>query len=193
MNGVAIPEVQILRKGFEPVRFQPADLHMTDFGAWWMRERFRDAGGRLRRIGGGSGQLSAWAEQTCLNHLTGYDNAAWANLAPTYLAECTTLPTSSSTGSTIVEASYGSYARTSMANTIWGAASGTAPASITNSGAGLTAAGCTSSTSTIVGLAACTASTAGNVIFWMSCASVVISTTQTPATVAASALTFQMT
>lgn len=181
----------------ERVVFHRGPIHMTKFGWDWLHGEIKE--GRLKwktglpPIAGGSGQLSSFAEQTVLNHITGEDNASWPNLAPTFLALCTVTPTSSMTGSTITEATYTGYARASMANTIWGAASGTAPASAANSNTAITFAACTASTSTIIGLAACTASTVGNVLYWCSCSSTVISTTQTPATVAISGLSVSLT
>lgn len=179
------------RDGFEPMLFEVGPAHLTDYGWDWVRQEFRKSG-RRPPIAGGSGQLSAWAEQTTLNHLTGQDNASWGNLSPVYLGLCTVVPTSSSTGSTITEATYTTYARTSMAAAAWTAASGTAPASTPNSGT-VTAPACTASTSTIIALVICTAATLGNVIAWCSCPSTVISTTQTPPTVAASGISIGLT
>lgn len=98
------------------------------------------------------------------------------------LALCTTIPTDASTGATIVEATYTGYARLVIAAADLSAA---ASGSKTNSNA-LTFAACTSGSSTIIGFAICDSSTtgAGNVLYWGTCTSTVISTTQTPATVA---------
>lgn len=104
--------------------------------------------------------------------------------APTYLALCTTVPTDASTGSTIVEANYTGYARKSIAAADMSASSG---GSKTNSNA-ITFAACTAGSSTIIGWALCDASTTGNVLCWGTATSTVISTTQTPATVAVGAL-----
>lgn len=104
--------------------------------------------------------------------------------APTYLALCTSVPDDTKTGSNIVEASYTGYARKSIAAADMSAASG---GSKTNSNA-ITFAACTSGTSTIIGWALCDAATVGNVLCWGTCTSTVISTTQTPATVAIGAL-----
>lgn len=104
--------------------------------------------------------------------------------APTYLALCTTVPTDSSTGSSIVEANYTGYARKSIADTDMSAA---ASGSKTNSNA-ITFAACTSGSSTVIGWALCDASSAGNVLCWGTATSTVISTTQTPATVAVGGL-----
>lgn len=104
--------------------------------------------------------------------------------APTYLALCTTVPTDSSTGSTIVEANYTGYARKSIAAADMSAA---ASGSKTNGNA-ITFAACTSGSSTVIGWALCDASSAGNVLCWGTATSTVISTTQTPATVAVGGL-----
>lgn len=104
--------------------------------------------------------------------------------APVYLALCTTVPTDASTGSTIVEANYTGYARKSIAAADMSAA---AAGSKTNANA-ITFAACTAGTSTVIGWALCDAATAGNVLCWGTCTSTVISSTQTPATVAVGAL-----
>lgn len=104
--------------------------------------------------------------------------------APTYLALCTTVPTDSSTGSSIVEANYTGYARKSIAAADMSAA---ASGSKTNGNA-ITFAACTSGSSTVIGWALCDASSAGNVLCWGTATSTVISTTQTPATVAVGGL-----
>src|SRR5262249_25543754 len=95
-------------------------------------------------------------------------------------------PTDSSTGDTIVEASYTGYARKVVAASALSAASG---GEIKNSEA-LTFAECTAGSSTIVGVAVCDSSTkgAGNVIGWGTITSTVISTTQTRPTIAANGL-----
>ncbi len=117
-----------------------------------------------------------------LDHLFG--DPATTITAPTYLALCTTVPTDASTGSTIVEATYTGYARKSVAASDMSAA---ASGSKTNSAA-ITFAACTNGTSTIIGWALCDAATTGNVLCWGTATSTVISTTQTPATIAIGAL-----
>lgn len=104
--------------------------------------------------------------------------------APTYLALCTSVPDDTKTGTTIVEASYTGYARKSIAASDMSAA---ASGSKTNSSA-ITFAACTASSSTIIGWALCDAATVGNVLCWGTATSTVISTTQTPATVAVGGL-----
>lgn len=185
---ITTPKIIVPRLGLDPVVFKArrSNIHVTEWGADFLAESWcKNSTSKYGRppIGGGSGQMSAWAEQQCLNHLNGQDNAAWANMSPVFLALCTAVPTSSSTGSTITEATYTGYGRLSMAAAAWAAASGTAPASASNSGT-VNFANCTAGTSTITALCSCTLVTAGNVIFWCSAPSTIISTSQTPATVA---------
>lgn len=127
--------------------------------------------------------FSDYAENKILDHAFG--DGSWTS--PTvYLALCTVVPTDASTGSTITEATYTGYARLIInASDMSAASSG----SKTNSSA-LTFAACTASSSTIVGFAVCDSATtgAGNVIMWGTVTSKVIDTSNTPATVAASAL-----
>jgi hypothetical protein len=111
--------------------------------------------------------------------------------AGSYLCLCSTVPTSTSTGSTIVELSYTGYARLSMAGN-WTAATAATPSVGTNT-AQASFAACTAGTGTAIGFALCDASSAGNMIWWGTLTSVTISTTQTPATIAAGAVTDQLT
>lgn len=126
--------------------------------------------------------FSNYLENAVLDHIFG--DGTLTVTAPTYLALCTTVPDDASTGSTIVEANYTGYARKAVAASDMSAA---ASGSKTNSAA-ITFDACTAGSSTIIGWALCDASTAGNVLCWGTCTSTVISTTQTPATVAIGAL-----
>lgn len=122
--------------------------------------------------------FSDYYETHVLDHVLG--KTSLSLVTPIYLALCTVVPTDASTGSTITEATYTGYARKSVAASDWNAA---AAGQSTNANA-ITFAACTGSSSTIIGWALCDASTAGNIIVWGTCTSTVISTTQTPATVA---------
>lgn len=163
-------------------RLTPGDL-LRDFGF-------------LPPVAGGTGGYSAYAEAKIIDHSCG--KATWTTPAVVTLALCTVLPTVSSTGSTITEANYTGYARasitTSVGTTVMGSASGSNPASNSN-GSTVTFAACTALSSTIVGWALVDSATtgAGNIIMFGSCASTVVSTTQTPATVASGALTMSLT
>jgi hypothetical protein len=131
-----------------------------------------------------SGFSRAWAAKL-LGHSWGKTEAA--KPAKVFLALLTATPTNSSTGSTITEATYTGYARTELPAASISAAEEAAKSKIENS-AELVYAACTASTSTITAWALCDAASAGNVVMWGTCTSTVISTTQTPPTVAAKKL-----
>jgi hypothetical protein len=105
--------------------------------------------------------------------------------APTHLALCTVAVAETDTGSTITEANYTGYARKSIAAADLGAASGGSKSNSVQQ----QFAGATAGSSVIIGWALCTASTTGNIIFFGTCTSTTVSSTQTPATVAVGALT----
>lgn len=102
------------------------------------------------------------------------------------LALCTAFPTDASTGATISEPSYTGYARRVIAASALNAAA----AGQSTTKEALTFAECTAGSSTVIGYAICDSSTkgAGNVLYWGTATSTVISTTQTPATIAAAGL-----
>jgi len=131
-----------------------------------------------------SGSLSEYCEGAVLAHVVGKTSFT---LPTTYLALTTTVPTSASTGATIVEATYTGYLRLATSGD-WGSPTLGAPSTIFNSSA-MTFAACTASTSTIVGAALLDSITigAGNMLAWGSTASTVISASQTPATFAINA------
>jgi hypothetical protein len=132
-----------------------------------------------------SGSMSQYCETAVLAHIVG--KTAFT-LPSCYLALCTTVPTSASTGSTIAEATYTGYASITTSGD-WSAPTPASPSTIFN-GTAITFAACTGSTSTILGFAGCDSATtgAGNMLWWGSCTSTVISVTQTPATFAINAL-----
>lgn len=113
---------------------------------------------------------------------------------PTFwLALLTVVPTNSSTGATITEANYTGYARKEVPASVWNAAVAGTPSSINNKES-FTFAAVTGGTSTIIAWAGLDSSTlgAGNIIMWGTAASTVLSTTQTPATVAAEVLSLTL-
>ena len=114
------------------------------------------------------------------------DGSTNLNSAPTYLALTTAAVNENHTGATITEATYTGYARAAIAAADMSAAAAGAKVN----GNAITFANCTGGTSTIIGWAVCTTSGTGTgaVIVFGTCTSTVISTTQTPATVAAGGL-----
>jgi hypothetical protein len=102
-----------------------------------------------------------------------------------YVALCTTLPDDTSTGTTIVETDYASYARTEIGtandqSTAWNAATGTTTATVTNKAAVTFPAAAGASTNPILGIAVVDASTVGNVLYWASVTSTAIANGDTP-------------
>jgi hypothetical protein len=101
------------------------------------------------------------------------------------VALCTTLPDDTSTGSTIVETDYASYARTQIGTgnnqtDAWNAATGTTTAVVTNKNAITFPAATGASTNPIVGVAVVDAASAGNVLYWASVTSTAIANGDTP-------------
>jgi hypothetical protein len=118
--------------------------------------------------------FSDYLENKVLDHI--FNDSAYSAPTP-YLALHTVVPTDSTTGT---EAAYTGYARKAIAAADMSAA---ASGSKTNSNA-ITFDPCTAGTSTIIGWGIYDASTSGNLLVWGTCTSTVISTTQTPATIA---------
>jgi hypothetical protein len=130
-----------------------------------------------------SGFSRAWAAKL-LGHSWGKTEAA--KPAKVFVALLTSVPTNSSTGTSIEasEPTYTGHERKELpAASIEAAAEG-ATSSIKNS-AELVFAACTGGTSTITAWALCDAASAGNIVMWGTASSTVISTTQTPPTIAA--------
>lgn len=130
-----------------------------------------------------SGSKSNYAAKKLIEELFG--GVAYVSAANVYLALCTTLPDDTSTGSTIVETDYTSYARTQIGTgnnqtDAWNAATGTTTATVTNKNA-ITAPSATgASTNPIVGIAIVDAASAGNVLGWASVTSTPIANGDTP-------------
>lgn len=174
-SGIVVPEIDLTR----------ALLHLSEYG----HELLRRGELSLPPMAGGSG-FSQYAESHIIDHANG--KTSWTMPTGSYLALTTVVPTSTSTGTSITEASYTGYARQSIAGGGWVAATAATPSVGANSGT-ITFAACTAGTSTLIGFALCDALTVGNMIWWGTLPSTVISTTQTPATVATGALTVSLT
>lgn len=163
----------------------------TEFGREWIREvEWIDtpAGFGVPLLAGGSG-FSQYAESHIVDHANG--KTSWTMPTGSYMALCTATVTSTSTGSTITEANYTGYARYNN-STNWSAATAATP-SVGSNTATMTFAACTSGQSTVTYFALCDAATLGNMIWWGTLTSTTISTTQTPATVAAGVLQVSLT
>jgi hypothetical protein len=102
-----------------------------------------------------------------------------------WLALATTTPTDATTGTTIVETDYTSYARTQIGTAnnqtdAWNAATGSTTATVTNFAAITCPTATGASTNPIVGVAVCDASTVGNILYWASVTSTAIANGDTP-------------
>jgi|HubBroStandDraft_6_1064221.scaffolds.fasta_scaffold00417_6 hypothetical protein len=136
-----------------------------------------------------SGFSQAYATKT-LEHVSGKKELAKPTM---WLALLTVVPTNASTGATITEATYTGYLRKEVPASVLNSAVAGTPSSINNKEA-FTFAACTGGSSTIIAWAACDSSETakGNVIMWGTAASTVISTTQTPASIAAEVLSLTL-
>lgn len=163
----------------------------TKFGKEWIRDQLwvpTPVGIGMPRMAGGSG-FSQYAESHIVDHANG--KTSWTMPTHAYLCLCTATVTSTSTGSTITEASYTGYARyDNVAN--WTAATAATPSVGVNT-AQINFNACTGGTSTLTFFTIADASSAGNMIWWGTLSSVVISTTQTPATISATVLQTSLT
>lgn len=128
--------------------------------------------------------FSDYLEKKVLDHVVG--KTSFTMPSSVYVALVTVAVTDADTGSTITEANYTGYARKLTAGSDWNAATGTT--AVSTSANSLAFAACTAGSSTVIGWALVDASSAGNILAYGTCTSVVISATQTPATIAAGAL-----
>lgn len=141
----------------------------------------------LRGVGILLAGFSDAVEKKVIDHITG--KSSYTSPAPLYLHLTTVAVNDSDTAATITSATYTGYAPLQIPAVDWNAASGTTAAA-TNANQKLFNS-CTGGSSTIIGWALSPVSTAGgsgDITFFGTCSSTVVSTTQTPATVNAGAL-----
>lgn len=139
---------------------------------------------RLRDLIVFSGSMSNYLAKKLIEESLG--GVAYTSASNVYLALATTLPDDTTTGTTIVETDYGSYARTQIGTgnnqtDAWNAATGTTTAVVTNKNA-ITCPTCatTPSTNPIVGVAVIDNNAAGNILVWASVTSTAIAVGDTP-------------
>lgn len=164
-----VPKVEVPGVGELALRYGG----ITEHGRHWLESIYPPIAG--------AASASDYLELKLLDHI--FNDPSFTAPSPS-LALCTAVPDDTKTGSTITEANYTGYARLAIATSDVSAAASGAK---TNS-AVLTFAACTAGSSTIIGWATCDASTVGNMLVWGTATSTVISTTQTPATIATSGL-----
>lgn len=131
---------------------------------------------------------SDYLEKKLLDHATGKASMTSPTTNGLYMALCTVVPTDADTGATITEANYTGYTRIQMAPANVSAAAGTSAEA--HNTAQLTGGACTAGSSACIGFAMLDSATvgAGNVHYWGTLSTVTVTTTQTPPTLAASAL-----
>ena len=124
--------------------------------------------------------FSDYLETRILDHVL--SDGAFTEPANVYIALCTAVPTDASTGATITEANYTTYARVEILATDMSAAS----AGSKTTTAALTFPACTAGDDTIIGFAILDSLTigAGNMLMWGTVTSKVIDTSNTPPTIA---------
>ena len=147
--------------------------------------------GALRELGLLMAGFSDAVEKKILDHITGKTSWSSPTVNGLYLALTTVAVTDADTAGTITEATYTGYARKQVVPADMTAAAGTT--SETHNSVTETFANCTAGSSTVIGWALCSSSSgAGDVVMFGTCTSTVISTTQTPPTVAASGLSLTL-
>jgi hypothetical protein len=138
-------------------------------------------------LAGGTGYSDA--TELLILDADGAKTASYAETAPTYMALSILAFTDADTGTTADDAShiptYTGYARKSIA----AADLNSAAAGSRSNANSIVFAACTAGSSTIVGFARCTAATLGRIIRSATCPSTTVSSTQTPAQLAAGAYT----
>lgn len=203
----------------EPIYLELQPAQMTEYGRRWTEDRLtvierhldvmRDIHALAEaeharwaeieaqlRAEGVPTAISSGVSQYGMSHLVDHINGKTSFTMPTTvaLALATAAPTSTTTGATVTEAAYTGYARLAIAGAGWNAATAATPSVATNVNT-LTFGACTAGTSTLLGFILADSSTtgAGNALWYGTLTSTVISTTQTPPTVAATALSVSMT
>jgi len=203
----------------QAVYLEPEPARLTEYGKRWMDERLtaiarhvdvlKDVAklGILERTrwaemqqalvdSGVSTAITSGVSQYGMSHLIDHidGKTAFTMPATVALALATTAPTSTTTGATVVEATYGGYGRQTIAGSGFNAATSATPSVSTNAG-NITFAACTSGSSTLLGFMIADSATtaAGNALWFGTLSSTVISQTQTPATVASAAMSLSLT
>lgn len=136
--------------------------------------------------------ISQVTEAKVVDHVNG--KTSFTIPATVALGLGTTAPTATTTGATFAEISYTTYARQTIINTAWNAATAATPSVATNNGA-ITFPACTAGGGTLLGFMILDSATlaAGNGLWYGTLTSTVISTTQTPPTVANTAMSVSLT
>ena len=168
--------------------------HITPYGEGWLEELLRSvkASERPPMLGGITNGISQYGMSHLLDHING--KTSFTMPATVAMGLWTAALSSTSTGATASEAAYTGYARQTIAGAGFNAATAATPSVSTNNGA-ITFPACTGGTSTLIAFMLADSATigAGNALWYGTLTSTVISTTQTPPTVATTAMSLSMT
>jgi hypothetical protein len=165
-----------------------AKVAYSELREWDWMQRTLDAEGVPQNIANG---ISQSMMHQLLDHAIG--KLAFTFPATVAMSLDTANPSSTSTGASQAETVYTGYGRQTLAGAAFVAATTATPAVSTNSGT-ITFANCTGTGSTLLGFTLDDSATigAGNVLWFGGLTSTSISTTQTPPTVAAGALSLSL-
>ena len=166
-----------------------AKLAESEAQMWDEIDEILRAENALTAISSGTSQ---YAMAKLIDHLNG--KTAFTMPGTVAMALATAAPTSTTTGSTLAEATYTGYGRQTLAGSAFNAATAATPSVATNVGT-ITFGNCTAGTNTLLGfiLADSATAAAGNALWYGTLTSVTISTTQTPPTVGAGVMNLSMT
>ncbi len=142
--------------------------------------RFREA---LKDIIVFAGSKSAYLSKKVLDHYFG--SIAFTPATNVYLALATTLPDDTTTGTTVVQTDYTSYARTQIGtgnnqSDAWNTGTGSTTVTVTNFGAITCPTATGASSNPILGIMVTDAATVGNSYVWASVTSTAIASGDTP-------------
>jgi hypothetical protein len=210
---------QLSAERFEPVYLEVSECRITEHGKRWVEQRYDenerfnstlkdvvklaiserlewdwiqatlDREGVPQNISSG---ISQYAMPKLIDHLNG--KTSFTMPATVAMALATAAPTSTTTGSTVAEATYTGYGRQTIAAAGWNAATAATPSVATNAST-ITFGNCTAGTNTLLGFILGDSATtlAGNALWYGTLTSVTISTTQTPPTIGAGVMNLSMT
>ena len=173
-------------------KLRPGQLELTfeqEMELWAaMEQALKDEGVPTAITSG----VSQYGMSHLIDHIDG--KTSFTMPATVAMGLWTVAPTSTSTGASANESAYTGYARVTLAGSAFNAATSATPSVSTNAST-ITFGACTAGTSTLLGFMLIDNATigSGNALWYGTLASVTISTTQTPPTVASGVLSLSMT
>lgn len=173
-----------------PVLWDICELARSDGTRWPDIQRALDESGVPQMVTNGVGQATM---AKIVDHVNG--KTTFTLPAATAAALATSAPASTTTGATLAETTYTNYTRVTLTQATWSnAATAATPSVATNNGA-ITWPNCGVTGATLLGFMILDSATvgAGANLWYGTLASTVISSTQTPPTIATTAMSLSMT